>query len=203
MPRRYKEAMTAEEFLRTLEADPEYMRRRAAQDEKLAKLDAFLRDAEAPLVDELAKIGVHVSSVWDLVNGTNFYDLAIPLLLDHLRRQYPDAIREGIARALGVPATRPLGWRELVDEYRRTGKQNNRVKDGLAVALTGASDNSVIQDLIDLAKDKHNGSSRLLLLLGIRKSTRPEATQALIDLANDPELALEIKSWQTPRSLPR
>jgi hypothetical protein len=202
MPRRDKQ-ITAEEFLRTLEADPDYVRSRAEQDEELAKLDAFYRDAEAPLLRDLAKLGIEVRSVYDLVNDTVSYEQAIPLLLDHLRRRYPDAIREGIARALGIPATRPLGWRVLVDEYRRTPNENNRVKDGLAVALSGASDDSVIQDLIDLARDKHNGSSRVLLLLGVRKSKRPEAKQAIIELADDPQLALEIESWRDPRTRSR
>jgi hypothetical protein len=203
MPRVFKQAMTAGEFLRVLEADPDYVSRRAAQDEKLAKLDAFYREAEAPLISELAKIGIKVGSVYDLVNGGNSYDSAIPLLLEHLRRPYPDAIREGIARALGVPATRAVGWQQLVNEYRQTDKEQNRVKDGLAVALSGASNDSVIQDLIDLVRDQRNGTSRVLLLLGIRKSKRPEAKQALNDLADDPELALEISSWRkTSKSIP-
>jgi hypothetical protein len=191
---------TAAEFIRSLEADPEYVRRRAEQDSELAKLDSFLRASEAPLVLDLANIGIQVESVWGLVNTSSSYDEAIPLLLDHLRRPYPDAIREGIARALAVRATRQLGWRILVDEYRRTEVANNRVKDGLAVALAGASDDSVIQELIDLAKDKDNGSSRVLLLLGIKRSRRVEARQATIELADDPQLAKEIKSWRTGRT---
>jgi hypothetical protein len=71
------------------------------------------------------------------------------------------------------------------------------VKDGLAVALAGASDDSVIQELIDLAKDKDNGSSRVLLLLGIKRSRRVEARRATIELADDPQLAKEIKSSRT------
>lgn len=190
---------TAAEFIRSLEADPEYVRRRAEQDEELAKLTAFYRDAEAPLVRDLAELGVEVGSVYDLVNDTVSYENAIPVLLDHLRREYPDAIREGIARALGIPAARLLGWRVLVDEYRRTENENNRVKDGLAVALSGASDDSVVQELIDLAKDKNNGDSRLLLLLGIKRSWRPEARQAIAELAHDPQLGKEIKSWRRGR----
>ena len=199
MPKR-NEWPTAAEFLRTLEADSEYVRRRAEQDEELAKLDALLRASEASLVLDLANIGIQVESVWELVNTSSSYDEAIPLLLDHLRRPYPDAIREGIARALAVRATRPLGWRILVDEYRRTEHANNRVKDGLAVALAGASDDSVIQELIDLAKDKDNGRSRVLLLLGIKRSRRPEARQATIELADDPQLEKEIKSWRRGRT---
>jgi hypothetical protein len=90
-----------------------------------------------------------------------------------------------------------------VNEYRQTDNEQNRVKDGLAVALSGASDDSVIQDLIDLARDQRNGSSRVLLLLGTRKSKRPESKQALNDLADDPELKLEISSWRkTSKSIP-
>ena len=190
---------TAAEFINNLEAAPEYVRRRAKQDEELAKLTAFYREAEAPLVRDLAKIGVEVGSVYDLVNDTVTYEKAIPLLLDHLRREYPDAIREGIARALGIPATRALGWRILVDEYRRTENRNNRVKDGLAVALSGASDDSVLQELIELAKDKNHGDIRILLLQGIKRSRRPEARQATNELVHDPQLGKEIKSWRKGR----
>lgn len=77
-----------------------------------------------------------------------------------------------------------------MDEYRRTE----------AVALSGASDDSVVQELIDLAKDKDNGSSHVLLLLGIKRSRRVEARQATIELAVDPQLAKEIKSWRTGRT---
>jgi hypothetical protein len=190
---------TAAELISNLEADSEYVRRRAKQDEELAKLTAFYREAEAPLVRDLATIGVEVGSVYDLVNDTVTYEKAIPLLLDHLRREYPDAIREGIARALGIPATRALGWRILVDEYRRTENRNNRVKDGLAVALAGASDDSVLHELIELAKDKDHGDSRILLLLGIKRSRRPEARQATNELAHDPQLSKEIKFWRKGR----
>jgi hypothetical protein len=198
MPKQSK-SITAAELISNLEADPEYVRRRAKQDEELAKLDAFYREAEAPLLRDLAKIGIEVGSVYDLVNDIVTYDEAIPLLLDHLRRNYPDAIREGIARALGMPATRALGWRILVDEYRRTESRNNRVKDGLAVALSGASDDSVLQELIELAKDKSHGDSRLLLLSGIKRSRRPAAEQAISNLAHDPQLSKEINSWRKKR----
>jgi len=195
MAKRY-EKLTAEQFLRSLEADPDYRRRRSEQDEALAKLDALYRQAEAPLVSDLANLGISVESVWTLVNGPNSYDKAIPLLLDHLQRPYPDAIRDGIARALGVPAAGHLGWRILVDEYHRVGDKESRVKDGLAAALSGASNDSVIQELIALVKDKFNGNSRLLLLLGIKRSKRPEALQAITELADDPQLAKEIRSWR-------
>jgi hypothetical protein len=190
-------AGTAAEFLRSLEADPEYVRRRAKQDEELAKSTQFHREKEAPLVSDLARAGVDVNSVWDLVNSTRSYDAAIPTLVDHLLRPYPDAIKDGIARALGVTSARALAWQTLKDEYRRTADQKaDRYKQGLAAALSGASDDSVIKDLIDLIKDERNGYTRVLLLLGLRRSKAPEAKQTIKKLARDPVFAKEIKSWR-------
>jgi len=191
--------ISEEEYARQLQADPEFMRMRAEQDKGLAERKAQLRVAQAPLIADLAGIGIKVQSVYDLVNTSSSYQEAIPLLLEHLRRPYPDVIREGIARALAVRATRKIGWTVLVDEFRKTGAASNQIKDGLAIALAGASDDSVIQDLIDLAKDKSHGSSRILLLAGIKRSKRPEAKRAIDELADDPELAKEIESWRRKR----
>jgi hypothetical protein len=191
--------VSAEEHIRLLQANPEYMRMRAEQERDLAERKVQLKVAQAPLLADLAVLGIEVQSVWDLVNTSSPYHDAIPLLLEHLRRPYPNVIREGIARALAVPATRKIGWSVLVDEFRKTEATNEQVKDGLAVALAGASDDSVIQELIGLAKDKRNGCSRILLLAGIRRSKRLEAKQAIDELAEDPDLAKEIKSWRRNR----
>jgi len=191
--------ITADELLRKLEDDPEFVRRRVEQESVLAEQIARSKADQAPLLTDLAASGVKAESVWDLVNTTTHYNQALPVLLDHLPRPYSDSVREGIARALAVPATRNLGWSLLMDEFRKTNPADKRVKDGLAVALAGASNDSVLADLIDLAKDRSHGSSRVLLLSGIRRSMRPEAKQAIAELVKDPQLAKEIKSWPKGR----
>jgi hypothetical protein len=60
----------------------------------------------------------------------------------------------------------------------------------------------VIDELIALAKDRSHGSSRLLLLRGLRKSRTPAAKKALEELASDPELSKEIASWRRVRRTP-
>jgi hypothetical protein len=191
--------ITADELLRKLEADPEFVRRRGEQESALAERAARSKADQAPLLTDLAASGVKAESVWDLVNTASSYNQALPVLLAHLQKPYPNSVREGIARALAVPATRQIGWPTLVDEFRKTDVRNKQVKDGLAVALAGASDDSVLVDLIELARDKSHGSSRVLLLLGIKRSKQPEAKQAIAELANDPQLAEEIKSWRKGR----
>lgn len=188
--------ITVDEFMRELERDPEFARRKAERELELSNREAQSRRDQLPLLNDLATVGVRVATVWDLVNSSASYVSALPILLDHLKRPYPLGIREGIARALGVRATRPIGWHVLVEEFSKTNPSDKRVKDGLAVALAGASDDSVLTELIELAKDKRHGDSRLLLLRGIKRSRSSEAQAAITELAADPTLSKEIASWK-------
>jgi hypothetical protein len=189
--------MTAEELLTELNKDPAYLQRKAHDESALERSRIELSDAEAPLVKELGSVGITVSSVWDLVNTSSSYKLAIPTLLKHLRMPYPDAIIAGIARALGTQDAREYGWKIIVDQYVKTDPITNpRAKEGLAVALAGASDDSVIGDLVDLVTDEKNGQSRVLLLLGLRRSKVARARQAILALSRDPQFMEEIRSWQ-------
>jgi hypothetical protein len=166
-----------------------------------AERAARLRVEEEPIVADLKVAGLDVKSVWDLVNTSTPYPNAIPLLLKHLVLPYPDRIREGIARALAVPDARNA-WSLLVSEYKKApiGDQNGLklgAKSGLAAALSAVATDEVIAELVSLAKDRSNGSSRLLLLKAFRKSKTDVAKKAIEDLASDPDLAKEIATWGT------
>jgi hypothetical protein len=191
--------MTAEEHAKQLEADPEYLRLRAEQEKVMAERKAYLTQAAAPILADLASVGIITDDVWKVRTEKKENAKAIPILLDHLQRAYPSIIRAGIAQSLAVRATRKIGWKVLVDEYRKTDISDDHVKQSIAAALAGASDDSVMNELIALAKDKSQGDSRILMLRGIRRSRRPEARQAIEELANDPDLAKEIKSWRKSR----
>lgn len=70
----------------------------------------FFEQEERPLVEALNGIGVKVNSVWDLVNNrphphlkSNFtgnYEVAYPILVEHLDYNYHPKVKEGIVRAL-------------------------------------------------------------------------------------------------------
>src|ERR1700739_370088 len=96
--------MTLEEHHARLKAEgkwDEYVARKKERDEAVQRKEEEYARAEAPLVKELRAAGLEVDSVWDLVNNkTGPYPQALRILVDHLRRPYPDAIRDGIARAL-------------------------------------------------------------------------------------------------------
>jgi hypothetical protein len=118
------------------------------------------------LIQELRQAGFAVESAWDLVNTSAPYPEALPILLAHLQRPYPDRVREGIARALAVLDAK-FGWEVLTALYRRE-PAGTGTKDGLAVALAAASYDDVIGDVIELARDERHGASRLLLLSGLK-----------------------------------
>jgi hypothetical protein len=183
--------ITAAELMAKLNADTEFVAKRArAEEERLKRAEEY-RLAEAPLVAELRAVGYQVTSAWDLVNTPGSYPKAVPILLAHLPRPYPAPVREGIARALAVPETKALGWGSLVRSY--SAEPDARVRSGIAAAIAAAADDQVIGDVIALARDARHGSSRLLLLSALERSADPRARAALMDLGADPELSKEIR----------
>jgi hypothetical protein len=182
--------ITAAELMAKLNADPKYVVERQQEEEERQKSAAEWRRAEEPLVGELRAAGFNVESTWDLVNTPGTYPAAVPILLRHLPRHYPAAVREGIARALAVPEAK-VGWELLTQLYRE--EQKGRAKDGLAVAIAAAADDNLLRDVIELARDTRQGPSRLLLLSALERSASPLARAALMDLGTDPELKKEIR----------
>ncbi|MBS1814978.1 MAG: hypothetical protein JSS87_08910 [Acidobacteria bacterium] len=176
-----------------LNADPEFVKRRADRDAALEKWSKRLRTEEEPLLADLRKVGWEVTSAWELVKTSTPYPEALPVLLSHLSRPYSTRIREGIARAMAVRDA-CIYWSTLRDLFTR--EKEKEVRDALAVVLSAASNGSLITQLAELAKDPANGSSRLLLLRGLRRSKSPTARETLAELANDPALAKEISSWR-------
>jgi len=186
-----REWITSAESAARLESDPVWVAERDKRHAEFEKQWAELDRAEAPLVEELRAAGFQVQSVWDFVNTRDSYPKALPILLAHLPKPYPAAIREGIARALAVPETKALGWDMLLRLYRE--EQECRSKEGLAVAIAEAADGEVLDDVIAVLRDTSHGESRVLLLKVLEKSKEPRAHATLVELANDPDLYKEIK----------
>jgi hypothetical protein len=186
-----RRAKTAAELMAELQADRAFVDERARREQELAQRAAAWREAEAPLVAALRGVGCDVESVWDLVNTSVSYAAAVPVLLEHVERPYPDRVREGIARALGVPEASPAAD-TLLRLYRAEPAATD-AKQGLAVAVANAAGDARLDDVIALAADPANGTSRLLLLSALARSGDPRGRAALDALADDPELGEEAR----------
>jgi hypothetical protein len=190
VPKKRSTGITASDLTAKLATDPEYQRHKARADAELAERAKGWQEAEAPLVEDLRSLGYPVNSAWDLVNTEEPYLSALPLLLEHLGRDYPDRVREGIARALAVSEA-SFGWRVLTEQYRTASGPD--AKDGLAAALAATVTPPTISELVALAEDPRHGDSRLLLLLGLARVATPEAKAALEELSDDAALGHEAR----------
>src|SRR5262245_15571778 len=134
-----KTRMTLAEHDALLKATGQYesmVERNRQREEERQRLAAEWRRAEQPLVEELRESGFQINSVWEFVNTSESRDDALPILVDHLFRPYPAAVREGIARALAVPEAR-FAFSALKQLY--LDEQEKRVKDGLALAIAAVA----------------------------------------------------------------
>jgi hypothetical protein len=192
MTKRSSGPKTAAELMAELEADPEYVAERQRREAELQRKAEEWRRAEAPLAAELRDAGFDVDSAWDLVNTSTPYPEALPILLEHLERPYPDRVREGIARALAVRDAE-FGAGVLIRLYREEPTGTD-AKDGLAVAIGEAANDEVIDEVIELAGDPAQGTSRVLLLDALARSDAPRARAALEALAEDSAIGQEARA---------
>jgi hypothetical protein len=191
--RKARKGRTVEEILTELETDPKFRedldRHERARRDRAEKI----RQAEQPLIRELAAVGLQVESVWDLVNTRARYPAAIPVLMEHLERDYIPEVREGIARALAVPESAG-SWQRLLEAFRREPPRDRRdVKWALAVAVGGASSEETVDRLMDLVRDSSNGVYRLAWLRPLFRSENPKARPLLESLRTDPDLRKELR----------
>lgn len=195
MTKSKKRRQTVEEIAAELEADPTYVAMRGQQEALRQKLEEEARVAERPLTENLHAVGIRVETVWDLVNTRASYAKAIPVLLEHLERDYPPATREGIARALAVPEA-SWAWDALLTFFKNEPEGGPRnVKWALACALNGAATDEALDTMIELVLDKSLGENRLALVTTLARSKEARARDALEQLREDPQLSKEIRRF--------
>lgn len=202
--------LTADDFVRLKLTDDEKSRLREinkARERKRLEKSARLGVAEEPLVQALNAIGLDITSSWDLVNTRERYDAALPVLAEHLERDYPPEILEGIARSMAV--LQALPWREnflrlihnrpFIPEGKRDG-----VRDGLALAIANTTTLDNVWETIELLRDPSLRESRILILTVFGKIKDPEVRDALLALRESaPELRLAISDLGWVKKLDR
>lgn len=165
-----------------LASDPKYVAAREREERERDEREALLRRAEEPILSDLRRVGVDVSTTWELIGSDSRRPGAAAVLLRHLPHPYPPAVRLTIGRALVTQATEKH-WSDLLRAYRE--EQDAEVRDPLADALA-ARGRGRSAELIELASDPANGRSRELLLERLASSS--EGRAALNALAADPEV---------------
>jgi HEAT repeat protein len=151
----------------------------------------------AALVGDLSEAGVPVTDLWELVNGKKQYRAAVPVLIEWLNdldRRVPapdrEKVREGLVRALTIPAARPAAAPALLAQFRAvadpTGVGPRWV---IGNALEVVADDSVFEEVAALARDRSYGRARQMPVLGLGRSRDPRAVPLLVELLDDPDVA--------------
>lgn len=160
--------ISAADAVAGLEADPDWVARRDAAERERAQRKAALDEEARALVGDLADAGIAVTSVWDLVQMTEPYHAAVPVLVRHLARQYSPRTREGIVRALTTPEARLAAWHPLLDLYREIGipvdPLTDSLKDAVANALAHLAGKARMREVIQLVREDQHGDSRIFLV---------------------------------------
>lgn len=146
---------SAEESKRLLEACPEWVeqdrQRREKHQASVDQLQQELAPEKGPLMADLAKAGYHIDSVFDLVNTSDSYPEAIPVLLRHLPVTTHPVLRQGIGRALAVVEAEGLAGPALLAELHR--ERDAETRWVFANTLTIVADRKDAEQLKALVDD--------------------------------------------------
>lgn len=187
---------TAAELVQKLSSDSAFVRRQQIREEARQEKATRLLKAGGPLVSALEAVGINMISIWDLVNSTVDYSKAVFIMRDHLLMDYPDEVLEGIARALAIPAAEVVRS-DLIRMLKSCSHSDSQVAYSLALAVSATTHEKNLVETLELAKDRALGTSRLGLLLALKRFRKSAAVkQELTQLLTDPDLSHEIRSWK-------
>jgi hypothetical protein len=164
--------MTAGEMTKFSLACPEWVAEQEVRDAEIRAKEQRYLEEEAPLREDLHRLGYPVKWVWDFVNTAQSYPDAIPVLIEHLLRPYTDEVREGIARALSVREARGQAGGAVLDVLgqQRLGVQT---RWALANALTIVADRSNIEGIKVLAATETNKDVADRLNRALKTAAKP------------------------------
>ncbi|MCC8536222.1 HEAT repeat domain-containing protein [Xanthomonas axonopodis pv. poinsettiicola] len=187
---------TAAELMAELNVDNEYLEMRRARD--IAHENSIVAHAKesAPVVAALNLAGVEVNAIWELSEDGRFDEKAVPVLIEQLTHDYSDSVREEMLRGLATPYAR-AHWDQLVEIFEKNSLHlSPKIRYVAALALSGAADDTVLDDVIRLLGDKSLGMDRAPLLLALIRSKSSKAKMTLLELRDDPDLGKQIKTFR-------
>ena len=116
------------------------------------------------------------------------FEAAAPVLVDWLPRVKTALVKERIVRSLtGEKTATPLALEPLVAEFRRA--DDHGLKWAIGNALATLADDSIADELVDLARDRRHGRSREMLMDALARTKDERALDALVDLVDDDDVA--------------
>jgi HEAT repeat protein len=116
------------------------------------------------------------------------FEAAAPVLVDWLPRVKTALVKERIVRSLtSEKAATPLALEPLVAEFRRA--DDDWLKWAIGNALATLADDSIADELVELARDRRHGRSREMVMDALARTKDGRALDALVALVDDDDVA--------------
>ena len=151
----------------------------------------MIKDEENIITNSLKTIGLNVNSIYDLVNMKQPYPKAIPILVDLLKINFKDRwLLEGIIRALAVKEAKGIANEPLIKLYNSIDYTENSLKWVIGNTLSVVAVENDLSSLIEICKNKQNGTSRQMIIIWLGKSKSKIVEDLLIELLDENGLQL-------------
>lgn len=179
-----RRGITAGDLLR----DPAFRAKQAAAEKRIAdNVKNYDRHA-APLIQDLRDAGFVVEAVGDLRKGAP-YPAAVPILIEWLPKIEDRYVKEDVIRTLSVPWARPDAVAPILREFKRLPDEPLGVKWAAGNALEVIADDSVFEEIVDIATDPGYGKAREMVVAALGNMTDPRAVEILMDLLDNEAVA--------------
>jgi hypothetical protein len=189
-----RKKMTAGEFIKSLESDPEYIKMKEKQEQERRKwLTAFEVECSV-FAHECSRFGYQIKTTGGLVGKKNLNPELVSIMIKYLYdTSYSKEFREGIASSLVVPEAAPH-FGDLLDLFQREKDEGSHIRWTIALALSAAAkkqdDLNIIEQLIF---DKKVGVDRNALLGAIKRMKGEQRERTITFAREDPVLKTNLQ----------
>jgi HEAT repeat protein len=186
---------TADELMAELERDPAFVERQRRHLEWREENRRRYAAAAAGLLADLAAAGFHVKKMAELRAPGVGDARAVPVLVRWLPEIDYLPLKRDVIATLGSRWARPAAAAPLVEEFRRvdpaTDGDGSNLRWFIGDALERVADESVVDDVIEIATDTSHGRARSLVVtaLGNMRKARDRVLPVLLGLLDDEEVA--------------
>lgn len=143
------------------------------------------------IVKELLKTGIRVGGVYDLVNTSQKYPEAIPVLVELVQADYSDPrIREGVVRALTVKEAKGLANESLLKIYNETPYEGRSFHWAIGNAFSVIITERDVPQVLRIVRNREYGTSRQMFVVALGKIKSEEVENTIIELLDDDDVVL-------------
>jgi hypothetical protein len=187
--------MTADELIAELEQKPDFVDRQRQQMAERAENARRYAEAASGLLVDLAAAGFHVETLADLRRRGVGTQQAVPPLIRWLPLVTYAPLKRDLIATLGSRWAKGLSARPLIEEFRRIDPNDDTgdasLRWSIGDALERVADETVVDDVIEIATDARHASHRGLVVaaLGNMGKARDRVVPVLKDLLGDEDVA--------------